>query len=277
MLYSSYHVAQRLSGKIPQGTIFFFFRVLISLLKKNHYQKLLIFFDGGGTNFRQSLLPVYKAQRPSMPSELFEQMEILKELLTKTNLCCLQIVDCEADDLIASFINQQEFQKNDSKVFDIFSRDKDLLQLLSPQTSILKYDEKGKIIFYSLDHFWQEYNFPPDNYVDCLSLIGDQVDNIAGVKGIGPVSAKKLIRQFRTVENIYQQLEQLPSNIQKLLVNQQDLVYRNKQIISLVKNISLPAEIDQKCNFEWEKWKDNSDLKDFCESNHFKSILKLLK
>jgi DNA polymerase-1 len=86
--------------------------------------------------------------------------------------------------------------------------------------------------------------------VDCLSLIGDQADNIEGLKGIGPVSAKKLVRQFRTVENIYQKLNQLPANIQKLLVNQQTLVYRNKQIINLVKNITLPSEIDQKCDFE---------------------------
>ena len=157
LLHSSYHVAQKLSGRMPQGTIFFFLRVLISLLKKNHYQKLLIFFDGGGTNFRKSILPAYKAQRPSMPSELIEQMEKIKELLTKTDLFYLQLVNCEADDLIASFISQRgqclEKQKTTSGVsqnpqFDIFSRDKDLLQLLSPEINILKYIE-GKITSYN--------------------------------------------------------------------------------------------------------------------------------
>ena len=86
--------------------------------------------------------------------------------------------------------------------------------------------------------------------MDCLSLIGDQADNIEGIRGVGPVSAKKLIQQFRTVENIYQKLDCLPINVQKLLNNQQTLVYRNKKIISLVENIALPSESDQKCDFE---------------------------
>jgi DNA polymerase-1 len=86
--------------------------------------------------------------------------------------------------------------------------------------------------------------------LDCLSLIGDQADNIEGIRGVGPVSAKKLIQQFRTVENVYQKLDHLPTNIQKLLANQQNLVYQNKKIISLVENINLPPETNQKCDFE---------------------------
>jgi DNA polymerase-1 len=78
------------------------------------------------------------------------------------------------------------------------------------------------------------------------------VDNIKGVKGIGPVGAKKLIQQFGTAENIFQNLNQLPVNIQKLLENQQELTYQNKKLISLVKNITLP-DIYEKCNFNWEE------------------------
>lgn len=70
LLYSSYHVSEKLTQKIKNGTLFFFLRVLISILKKGNYQKLLITFDGGGTNFRETLLPQYKAQRISMPDEL---------------------------------------------------------------------------------------------------------------------------------------------------------------------------------------------------------------
>lgn len=211
-----------------------------------------------------------------MPSELFEQLEILQKLLKKTNLTFLQLIDCEADDLIASFVEQNQ-KKYPHFKFDIFSRDKDLLQLLSSYTSILKYDKKKKMILYDRENFFQEYGFSPLNYVDYLSLIGDQVDNIKGIKGIGPVGAKKLVQQFGEVENIYQNLNQLPINIQKLLEGQQELVYQNKKIINLVKNITLPVDIDQKCNFEWEKWKNSPALKSFCENNRFESILKLIK
>ena len=70
LLHSSYHVAQKMSWQIPNGTIFFFLRVLISVLKKGNYQKLLVVFDGGGTNFRERIFSQYKAHRVGMPQEL---------------------------------------------------------------------------------------------------------------------------------------------------------------------------------------------------------------
>src|SRR3954467_9364816 len=127
-------------------------------------------------------------------------MKIIKPLLEKTNINCIQLIDCEADDLIASFITQN-LQNYPKSTFDIFTRDKDLLQLLEERVNILKYIN-GKITLYTTNNFCQEYQFSPANYVDYLSLLGDQVDNIEGIRGVGPVNAKKLIQQFGTVENI---------------------------------------------------------------------------
>ena len=273
LLHSSYHVSQKLPWKIKQGTIFFFLRVLISILKKGNYQRLLVFFDGGGTNFRKNLLPQYKAQREDMPEELWEQMKELKELLKKTDINFIQLVNCEADDLIASFISQST-KNNSDTTFDIFTRDKDLLQLLNKNVNILKYIDR-KSTLYTYENFCQEYNFTPNNYVDYLSLLGDQVDNIEGVKGIGPVSAKNLISQFQTVENIYQKLDDLPENTKKLLENKEKMVYLNKKIIRLEKNIDLTTEIYKNCDFNWERWKNNEELQKFCTDNRFMSILKL--
>src|SRR3954452_13652060 len=118
-------------------------------------------------------------------------MKELKTLLEKVNITFLQTLDCEADDLIATFINQNQ-QIFPNTEFDIFTRDKDLLQMISESTNILKYIE-SKMTLYTHQYFLQEYNFSPENYVDYLSLLGDNVDNIAGIKGIGPVSAKLLI------------------------------------------------------------------------------------
>jgi DNA polymerase-1 len=274
LLYSSYHVSQKLTWKIKNGTIFIFLRVLISILKKGNYQKLLITFDGGGTNFRETLLPQYKAQRMRMPDELWKQLGELKILLEKIGITYIQIIDCEADDLIASFVVQSK-KAYPTAVFDIFTRDKDLLQLLGENVNILKYIE-GKITHYTFNQFCQEYNFLPSNYLDYLSLLGDNVDNIAGIKGVGPVIAKKLIQQFENTENIYKNLTSLPKNTEKLLENQHELVFANKKIISLVTNILLAPDLCQKCEFNWEQWKNNEQLKKFCQENRFNSILKLL-
>src|SRR6185436_14959580 len=148
-------------------------------------------------------------------------MNELQALLKKTNINFIQLIDCEADDLIASFIQKNSL--NTSTIFDIFTRDKDLLQLLDKNVNILKYID-GKATLYTVESFQKEYNFRPDNYVDYLSLLGDNVDNIEGVKGIGPISAKKLIQQFQTVENIYQQINKLPEITKHLLVEKEKLV-----------------------------------------------------
>src|SRR5437763_943196 len=100
-------------------------------------------------------------------------MEKLKELLVKINIDYIQLLDYEGDDLIASFVSQSS--KNYSDVtFDIFSRDKDLLQLLNKNINILKYIDK-KSSLYTYENFLQEYGFEPNNYVDYLSLLGDNV------------------------------------------------------------------------------------------------------
>ncbi|CAI2162291.1 13557_t:CDS:1 [Funneliformis geosporum] len=182
-----------------------------------------------------------------MPEELRNQMEEIKLVLERANITYIQLVDCEADDLITSFVRQNK--KTDANlIFDIFTRDKDLLQLLDEKTNILKY-VNGKITLYAKEDFQQEYNFPAPNFADYLSLLGDNVDNVKGVRGIGTVGAKNLIRQFQTVENIYQQKNNLPENSRKLLENCQEEVYLNKKIVGLEDNISLPTKLYEKCDF----------------------------
>src|SRR5436309_972174 len=122
--------------------------------------------------------------------------------------------------------------------------------LLTMQFNIYLFQFPREPFFSFCSSYFQEYGFYTLNYVDYLSLIGDQVDNIKGVRGIGTVGAKKLVQQFSKVENIYQNLSQLPANVRNLLENQQELVYQNKKIISLVKNIALPVYIDQEGDFE---------------------------
>ena len=274
LLYSSYHVSLKLPWKMKKGTMFFFLRVIISILKKGNYQKLLVTFDGGGTNFRKTLFPEYKAQRVSMPDELWEQMEEIKSLLKNININYIQLINYEADDVIASFVSQMT--KNYPHItFDILTRDKDLLQLLNENINILKYNNRKPII-YTYTHFLNEYNFSPQNFVDYLSLLGDNIDNILGVKGIGPVSAKNLINQFQTAENIYQEINSLPKNYKILLENKQNLVLDNKKLVSLEKDIPLPINIYQESDFNWEQWKDNKELRKFCLDNKFMSVINLL-
>src|SRR2546421_237041 len=113
------------------------------------------------------------------------------------------------------------------------------MQLLSPQAKIYKYSQ-GEIGAFTEQDFQQKYNFPPRNYIDYLCLLGDQVDNVQGVNGIGVKTAQQLIQSFGTVEKIYQNSQQLSPKVQELITKNQALVFQNKQLITLKNDLVLP-------------------------------------
>jgi DNA polymerase-1 len=238
LLHRCYHASQHLLWESEFKAIFIFLRVMIRVLKSNNYQKLLIVFDSAKTNFRHQILPEYKINRLTTPPKLLTQMNALQILLSQSGIPSTKLENFEADDLIASFVSQNS-QLQPDWTFDIFSQDKDLLQLLSPKVNIHKY-AKGEIINFTEKGFWQEYNFAPCNYVDYLCLLGDQVDNVAGINGIGTKSAQQLIQNFGSLENLYQNIQQLPTKTQELLSKNQKLVLQNKQLITLKRDLDLP-------------------------------------
>lgn len=200
-------------------------------------------------------------------------MDILQDLFAKSDIQLIKLINFEADDLIASFVKQKSLLCPDW-IFDVFSQDKDLLQLLSSQVNILKYIN-GEIALFTYQEFYKEYKFSPSSYVDYLCLLGDKSDNIGGVDGIGIKSAQKLIQEFDNLENIYQNIKQLSSKIETLLVKNQNLVFQNKQLITLKKDLVLPINW-KKCDFSWDQWRTNQNLIEFCQKYQFKSILKSL-
>jgi DNA polymerase-1 len=274
LLYRSYHASQHLPWENEFKAIFIFLRIIISLLKENNYQKLLVVFDSAKINFRHHILPGYKIHRLATPPQFLQQMDCLQEIFVQSNIPLAKLANFEADDLIASFTSQNSKSHPDWKL-DIFSQDKDLMQLLSPQVSIYRYDNKREIVPFTYSEFCQEYKFAPSSYVDYLCLLGDKSDNIRGINGIGIKSAQQLIQKFGTVEMLYQSICQLPVKKQNLLTNSKQLVYQNKQLITLRKDLTLPINWEE-CDFSWEKWKSNQKLIEFCQEHQFKSILKLL-
>src|SRR5438105_2371509 len=154
LFYSLYYVSQKLSYSF--NTVFFGLKVIISIVKKKKYDNILVVFDSGGENFRKKILPEYKSQRVKMTEKMKKEFEEFKIFLIKVNINFIQLIDNEADDVIASITFQND---NPNIVFDIFSRDKDFFQLLKQgKINILKYKEK-KIINYTEDDFIIEYNF----------------------------------------------------------------------------------------------------------------------
>lgn len=187
----------RSSQGVPTNAINTFLVQMIKLIKEYQPKYLFIAFDAKEKTNRHEVFQDYKANRTKAPNELFIQFDLIKTILNQLGIQQREIPRAEADDLIATATAR--FDKIEKL---IFSRDKDLLQLVNKSTSIINKDTNG----YSLttdDNFYDTYQIYPSQIVDFKGLKGDPSDNLPGIKGIGDITAIKLLNEFGSFDNIY--------------------------------------------------------------------------
>ncbi|WP_078554002.1 5'-3' exonuclease [Bacillus alkalicellulosilyticus] len=148
----------------------------------------------------------YKATRGELPDPLIQQYETCTAILEELGIYQLVTPPYEADDAIGTVATL--WTKQQDRSCYIYSNDRDLLQLLSDQTSQIIASKKGETI-YSLAHFKEDYAIDPMQWVDVKALLGDKSDNIPGCPGVGEKSALPLIQQYGTIEKLYEELEAL--------------------------------------------------------------------
>jgi len=225
------------SGK-PTSAVFGFTRMLLKLLKSENPEYLGISFDPGGKTSRHEVYAEYKANRPPMPADLVEQIPVIKEIVDAYDIKIIEKKGIEADDLMA-FISSEAGKNN----FDVYllTSDKDIMQLVSDNVIVLA-TKKGlsEIVRYDSQKVKEEYGVTPGQIPDYLAFVGDKVDNIPGVPGIGPKKASELLQQFRDLDDLYENIDLIKSaRIKKLLTDNRDQAYISRDLISLEKNIDL--------------------------------------
>ncbi|VEU75728.1 DNA polymerase I [Mycoplasmopsis maculosa] len=229
-------------GRSANGVHIFlqtFFKVL-KYFKPSH---LFVAFDAHGKTKRHELFNEYKSGRNKAPEIIFEQFEIIKEILTSMNVKWFEKVGDEADDLIATLATK-------NKEFDnlIFSKDKDLLQLVNENTSIIKVlKDKNNFTYYELDtlkNFFENYNINPFQIPDYKGLAGDSSDNLKGVNGIGEKKAISLLNEFNTLEEIYNNIGKLKGKTVEYLLNDKENAFFCKKLAILNKNVEMNNDID---------------------------------
>lgn len=199
LINRTYYVTEKVDKRSPDGKLIPAVRLALNMVLE-YQEKLnaqLVFFFDKGRGFRANLYPEYKANRDSKPTPpgLTEQMETLKEVLSHAQIPVFTDELLEADDLIASAANNLNGHKY------ILSNDKDLLQLVSSEVTVVA--RKGKEdVYYTPERFEKEWGLKPVQIVDVKALAGDSSDNIKGVAGIGEKGAKSLIEHFGTIEAI---------------------------------------------------------------------------
>lgn len=237
--YRAFHGIRSLSAPdgLPTNAIFGFIKTLGKLRGQLQPEYLLVVWDGGLAEERLTALPEYKAQRPPMPEPLSAQISGIGEYLRASGLATCQREGVEADDWIATAARQAVEQG--ANVI-IASPDKDFLQLVTPRIGLFNPNDPRESIW-TADDVRERAGVAPEQVVDWLSLIGDTVDNIPGVRGVGPKTAADLLRQFGTVPALYERLAEVKSEkLRTALREAEAAVRRNRDLIRL--NDRVPGE-----------------------------------
>jgi DNA polymerase I len=272
LIHRSYHASQKLTWLGENKEIYIFLKIFISLIKKENYEKLFIVFDKNKKTFRNEMNSEYKKNRGKTPNSLIKHLSEVQKLINEINLEYSVCENFEADDLIASFI--KKFANNNIEFdFHIFSQDKDLFQLLSKNVKILRYKE-NKLELFGSKEFLILFNFSHINFRYYLALVGDKVDNIKGINGIGKKRASYIVSTYENLENTFSNTNSLPKELKVLIENERKGIEKNIEIISLVENIDLK---DWK-NYDFSKRSliENHKLIDFCKKRNLNNILSSL-
>ena len=221
---------------------FGFFNSLLRIIQEYAPRKMAIVFDKKGKNFRHDLYPQYKANRKPMPEELAEQLPRLRQLLDAWGIAVLEQDGVEADDVIATLARRS--QGVSDRVW-LYSSDKDFMQLLDDRVAMLK-PGKGSDGPTELTAVGvrKEYGLEPGDLVQVFALSGDQADNIPGAPGVGDKTARKLIREFGNLENLYERLEEskLTPRLKRVLAENRDQVFLSRDLFTIERDVKIDLD-----------------------------------
>jgi len=229
--YRAFHAIRSLVAPngAPTNAIFGFIKSFEKLCKQLGAAYALVVWDGGLSEDRLKDLPDYKAQRPEMPTGLQSQIPEMQKYLAAKRIGFLQQSGMEADDIIAGVARSLAA----SAEIVIASPDKDFMQLVDDRIGIVNPHDKELAVWRESDVV-RKTGVMPKQIVDWLSMIGDTVDNIKGVPGIGPKTAAKLLNQYGDLDHIYESLDRMAPGVWlDNLIKNRDIVYRNRRLIGL--------------------------------------------
>jgi len=237
-IFRSYYAIRNLTNNAVYG----FAKTLIKLVKDYKPDYIVAVFDVSKKTFRHEMYEKYKANRKAMPDDLREQIPIIKQLTDALNIKRIEKEGLEADDIIAAIAKKGQEQGYDCY---IVSSDKDLFQLVDDNISMLDTKKDYKIL--GKDEVLEFFGVEPSKVADVLALMGDASDNIPGAKGIGEKTAKQLISEYGSLENLYNSLDEIKGKKREKLETSKEDVFLSKKLVTLK-----PEDADE---FQIEEYK----------------------
>jgi len=280
IVHRAFHAIPELTNKSGEqtGAIYGFISVFIKMINDLKPDYLVAAFDLPEPTFRHKKFALYKAHRPKTPEKLNAQFPKIKEFLTLIGVPILEKAGYEADDILGTLSQKL---KAKSKKLDVLivTGDLDTLQLVNDNTKIYTmrrgmtdiviYDEKAVI---------ERYGLVPNQLTDYKGLVGDQSDNIPGVKGIGSKTATKLLQKYNSLENLFKHLKEVSKinsmkSVSAKLETKRDMAFFSKELCTI--NCEVPIEF----NLNNAKWQglNIEKIQLFLEYNGFQSLIRRIR
>ncbi|MCT4611909.1 MAG: DNA polymerase I [Clostridia bacterium] len=248
------------------NAIYGFLNMLSRFIDEENPTHVAITFDLKAPTFRHKKYDGYKGNRKGMPDELREQMPVLKDVIRKMGIPIFEIEGYEADDVIGTM----SMCSNDYDI-TIISGDKDILQLATDVVKIrIPKTSKGKTTiedYYAKDVF-ARYELDTKQFIDLKGLMGDSSDNIPGVKGVGEKTAIKLLKEYGSIEGVYENIDEIKGKLKEKLENDKEVAFLSRELATIYKEV--PIE----CKFElFDKYKLlTEEVKELFKELEFKNM-----
>ena len=246
LLFRSYY-ATAYTGNImrnkegfPTNGVYGFVNMINKIISEEKPEYMMVAFDIGKT-FRHEKYERYKDGRRETPDDLKVQFPVAKKILTAMGIKYLECAGYEADDIIGTI--SMWCEKDPEYEALIVSSDKDLLQLISDET-VVKLLKTKDYIWMDKKTFNDTYGFDPIHMIDLKALMGDASDNIPGVKGIGEKGAIKLVSEYKTIDNIYENIDKIKGATQIKLIDGKEDAYYSKDLVTIYREVPLNVTFD---------------------------------
>lgn len=226
------------------NALYGFHNMLDVIVNKEQPTHALVAFDAGKTTFRHDFFEEYKGGRSKMPSEFAEQIPFMKDLLGGFGLESYELENFEADDIIGTLAKEAE-----KKGFEvvILTGDRDLTQLASDQVRV-DITKKGvnDLKEYTKESIMEEMGISPEQITDMKGLAGDSSDNIPGVTKIGEKTALKLLHEYGSVENLYENIDEMKKSKRKeYLIDEKETAFLSKKLATIDCAAPITVELDE--------------------------------
>ena len=275
-IFRAFHVLPGLTNKfgLNVGAVYGYTSMLWklagSLEKEDGPTHLAVILDASESTFRNKMYDQYKANRPPPPPELVPQFPLIRDATRAFSIPCIEEDGLEADDIIACYVKTATAQ---GWQVTIVSSDKDLMQLIEPPA-----EDKGGVDMLDtmrdrrigIEQVVEKFGVPPDQLGDVLALMGDSVDNVPGVPGIGPKTASKLIQEFGKLEAVLAAAPDMkPSKMRDNLIEHAGMARLSRELVRLICDSPLPEPLDSLAL----KGIPEEPLRDFLEHHGFRTLL----